>query len=196
EARVRAVDAPGCRAGVPVVDRRVELHARIAALPGRLRDLAEQPARVEGLDRRAVDARGERPFLARERLAHEVVRRADRVVGVLELDRLPGLAVEAHVVARLAERPGLLLFLRLAPYELAHVRMVGVEDHHLRGAARRPARLDRAGDGVGAAHEGDRTRGVAAAGELLLARADLRDVDARSGAAFEDDPFVLEPIED
>src|SRR6185503_13241985 len=167
------------RRRVPVVDRRVELHARVAALPRRLRDLAEERLRVHGLDRRPVRARGERPVLAGDGLLHELVGRADRVVGVLELDALPGLAVEAHVVAHLAERPGLLLFLGLAPDELAYVGVIRVEHDHLRRAPRRAARLDRAGDGVGAAHEGDRPGGVAAAGELLARRADPGHVDAR-----------------
>src|SRR5439155_11388247 len=35
-ARVARVDAARARAGVPIMDRRVELHARIAARPGRL----------------------------------------------------------------------------------------------------------------------------------------------------------------
>src|SRR5207247_1472064 len=147
----------------------------------------ERLARGDGL---------ERPVFVRERRAHEVVGRADRVVRVLELDRLPRLAVQTHVVALLAEGPGLLLFLRLAPDELAYVRVVGVENDHLRRAPRRAARLDRAGDGIGAAHERDRSGGQTATGQVLFARADRRDVDARAGAALEDDPLGLEPVED
>ena len=53
-ARVRRVDPRRVDARVPVVDRRVELHARIAAVPGGLGDLAHQVAGREGLDAAAV----------------------------------------------------------------------------------------------------------------------------------------------
>src|SRR5687768_5502767 len=48
-AGVAGVDAPGLGAGVPVVDRGVELKTRIGALPGRFRDLSPQVARLDGL---------------------------------------------------------------------------------------------------------------------------------------------------
>ena len=44
-----------------------------------------------------------------------------------------------------------------------------VEDDHLGGAAGLAAGLDRAGDGVGAAHEGDGAGGEAAGGDVLAA---------------------------
>jgi hypothetical protein len=46
-ARVAGVDAAGCRAGVPRVDRGVVLHARIGAAPCGVGDLVPQ---VAGLD--------------------------------------------------------------------------------------------------------------------------------------------------
>ena len=46
---VRGGNRAGVRAGVPVVDRRVVLHARVGALPRRLRDVSHQLARVVGL---------------------------------------------------------------------------------------------------------------------------------------------------
>jgi len=152
-AGVAAVDAAAHRPGVPIVDRGVELHAGVAAGPRGLGDLAEELAGLHGLDRVAGAHSLEVPVLVRQRRAHEVVGRANGVVRVLELDGLPRLAVEAHVVALLAKRPGLLLFLGLAPDELAEVGVIGVEDDHLRRAPRRATRLDRAGDGVRAAHE-------------------------------------------
>ncbi len=63
---------------------------------------------------------------------------------------------ERHVVAGLLEDTRLALLLGLAPDELLDVRMVGVEDDHLGRAPRLPAGLDRAGRGVGAAHEAHR----------------------------------------
>ena len=55
-ARVAGVDAVGVRAGVPLVDRGVELHARVAAHPRALGDAAHQLARLVGVHRRAVRA--------------------------------------------------------------------------------------------------------------------------------------------
>ena len=56
-----------------------------------------------------------------------------------------------------AQRFRLFLFLRLAPDEVADVRVVDVEHDHLGRAAGLAARLDRPGPGVGAAHEGHRS---------------------------------------
>ena len=76
------------------------------------------------------------------------------------------------------------------------VRVVDVEHDHLRRAARLAARLDRPGRRVGAAHERDRAGGVAALRQLLLRRAQPREVDARAGAAAEDDALAADPVED
>src|SRR5581483_11651253 len=46
------------------------------------------------------------------------------------------------------------------------------------------------------AHERDRPRRVAALRELLLRRAQARQVHARAGAAAEDHPFAADPVED
>src|SRR5439155_10835389 len=46
---VRGGNRAGVRAGVPVVDRRVVLHAWVGALPRRLCDVPHQIARVVGL---------------------------------------------------------------------------------------------------------------------------------------------------
>src|SRR6476620_7606576 len=74
--------------------------------------------------------------------------------------------------------------------------MVDVEHDHLRRAPRLAAGLDGARRRVGAAHEGDRAGRVAALRELLLRRAEPREVDARAGAAAEDDAFAPDPVED
>src|ERR1051326_5417006 len=74
--------------------------------------------------------------------------------------------------------------------------MVDVEHDHLRRAPRLAARLDRARGRVGAAHEGHRPRGVAALRELLLRRAELREVDPGARAAAEDDSLAPDPVED
>ena len=130
------------------------------------------------------------------RRLHEGVGDAHRVVRVLVLDRGPVRRVERHVVAGLLEDARLLLLLGLAPDELLDVRVVDVENDHLRRAPGLAARLDRAGRGVGAAHEGDRPGRVAALGELLLRGAQPGEVDAGAGAAAEDDPLAPDPVED
>src|SRR5207248_11672950 len=100
------------------------------------------------------------------------------------------------VVSGLLEDARLLLLARLAPDELLDVRMVDVEDDHLGSAARLAAGLDRAGGGVGAAHEGHGPGRVAARGELLLGGAKLGEVDAGARAAAEDDALAADPVQD
>src|SRR6185503_9742825 len=94
------------------------------------------------------------------------------------------------------ERAGLALLGGLAPDELLDVRVVGVEDDHLRGASRLAARLDRAGRRVGAAHEAHGSARGAAALEALDAGADVREVDTRAGATLEDGSLLPVPVED
>ena len=158
---------------------------------------AQQLARLAASRRREPSVRAVRFQSASASTAcHERVGDADRVVGVLVLDRRPVGRVERHVVAGRLEHARLLLLARLAPDELDDVGMVDVEDDHLRRAPRLAARLDRPGRRVGAAHERDRAGGVAALRELLLRRAQPREVDARAGAAAEDDPLAPDPVED
>src|SRR5205807_3622092 len=71
-----------------------------------------------------------------------------------------------------------------------------VEHDHLRRAPRLAARLDRSRGRVCAAHERDGAGGVAALRELLLGRAEVREVDAGAGAAAEDDALAADPVED
>src|SRR5204862_895505 len=104
--------------------------------------------------------------------------------------------VEAHVEAGIAQSRGLQLLVGLAPDEVEDVGVVDVEHDHLGRAPRLAAGLDRAGPRVGAAHERDRARGEAALRERLLRAADLREVDARAGAAAEDLALARVPVED
>src|SRR3989304_1284107 len=108
---------------------------------------------------------------------HELVAHADRVVRVLVLDRVAVPAVEVHVEPGVAQRARLVLLGRLAPDEVADVRMVRVEDHHLRGATRLAAGLDRTGAGVGPPHEGHRAARGPPAGPPPLPPAGPRQVD-------------------
>src|SRR3972149_4783631 len=195
-AGVGGVDAAAVGAGVPVVDGGVVLHAGVGALPGGLGDAAHELAgavRVGGLA--GGDVAGA-PLAVHLDGAHEVVGDAYGVVGVLVLDAYPGVAVQGDVVAGVAEGVGLALLLRLAVDELLDVGVVDVEDDHLGGAPGLAAGLDGAGDGVGAAHEGDGPGGEAAGGEPLLGGAKLREVDAGAGAALEDLPLRAVPLQD
>ena len=195
-ARVARVDAGRVRAGVPVVDGRVVLHARVAADVRRFGDLVHQVARLVGRHRRPVADRVRRPVLVVEHRAHEVVGDADAVVAVLEEHRGIRRARERAVVAGVDQRPGLLLFLDLAVDELGDVRVIGVEDDHLRRAARLAARLDDARKRVEALHERHRPGGRAAAREQFLRRADRRQVGARARAVLEQHALGLGEGED
>ena len=96
---------------------------------------------------------------------HEFVRGAHGMVRVLVGDGIVRASrdVEPARVARVDERPGLLLLLRFAADEIQDVGVVDVEDHHLGGAAGLAAGFDDACEGVVAPHERYRSRGRAAA---------------------------------
>ena len=91
-ARVRGVDRRGVRAGVPVVDRGVELHAGIAADPGGAGHLPIRSRALIGLHRPAGRHRAgvQSPSLSTARMNSSVD--AHRVVGVLEEHRIVGAA--------------------------------------------------------------------------------------------------------
>src|SRR5262249_22366889 len=97
--------------------------------------------------------------------------------------------VEAAVVARLDQRPGLLLLVRLRADEFHDVRVVGVEDRHLRCAAGLSARLDDPGERIVAAHERYWTARHAPACEWLARGAERGEVRAGAGAALEEARF-------
>ncbi len=106
------------------------------------------------------------------------------------------LSGEDAVVACGHQGPGLALFGDLALDEVGDVGMVDVEDDHLGGAAGLAAGLDDAGEGVEAAHEGERAGGGAAAAEGFHAAADLGEVGACAGAPLEEHALGLGERED
>ncbi len=195
-AGVRTVDTAGLRAGVPVVDGVVVLNARVGAGPGGLGHLPEQGLGVDLFDDLAGHPRAQAERAALLDGLHELVVHTDRVVRVLVLDRGDVLAAQVHVEARVTQGADLLLFLHLGLDEVLDVGVVDVEDDHLGRAAGGAARLDRSCRGVGTAHEGDGTRGVAAGGQQLLGGADAGEVQAGAGAALEDHALFLVPVED
>ena len=194
--RVRCVDATALRARVPVVDRRVVLHAGVRALPRRVGKFAHQSAGLYGLDRLAGRDRLEVIVRIVEDRLHELVVDPHRVVGVLVLDRVRVGAVEVHVEAGVAERTGLVLLERLAPDEVLDVGVTDVEHDHLGRAPGGPARLDRSGGRIGAAHEGDGTGSGSPRLQTLFGRTDAREVDAGAGAVLEDPALFRVPVED
>ena len=79
----------------------------------------------------------------------------------------------------------LLLFLHL-PVDIGlDIRMVGVDHHHLGGAAGGAAGLDRARGAVADLEEAHQAGGAAAAGKLFAFAAQPREVGAGAGAVFE-----------
>ncbi len=83
------------------------------------------------------------------------------------------------------QRGDLLLFLHLPVDEGLDIGMVGVDDDHLGGAARRAARLDGAGRAVADLEEAHQARRLAAARKPLAFAAQVREVGAGAGAVLE-----------
>ena len=131
--RVGGIDPARVRDHIPILDRAVELKAGVTADPRGVGDLPPHVARFVGVDGAAADDRLRLPFLVVDHRAHEVIGDTHGVVGVLELDGVIGAArhVEADVVARVDQRPRLLLLLRLGVDEVHDIGVVGVEDDHL-----------------------------------------------------------------
>ena len=161
--RIAGIDTVGFRARVPFVDGRIELHARIATHMRTFGDQTHQVASVVAVDHTIwIGHRPRLPLSVVQDGTHEVVGHANAVIGVLEENRGVGRSGKRPVVAGVDQCPGFLLFFRLVD-EFDDVRMVGIEDDHLRGAPRLAARLDHAGERVVALHERHRTGGGAAA---------------------------------
>src|SRR6201999_1564645 len=90
----------------------------------------------------------------------------------------------------------LLLLFGLAPDEVLDIRVVDVEDDHLRRPPRLAARLDRPRPGVGTAHEADRAGCEPALREGLDRAADVGEVYPRPRATAEDHSLFGVPVED
>ncbi len=196
-ARIAAVDPAGVRAGVPLVDRGVVLHARIAALPSVGGHLVHQ---VASLVRRAGDLGIGHPMRGPRAVGgtglHELVGDAHREVCVLEHHRAVGFAVEVGVVTGGDERAGLLLFLRLALDEFENVRVPDLQRLHLGRATRLAAALHHGRDLIVDPHEREGAGRLAAAGELFAFRAERREVGAGAGAELEEHGLAAREFHD
>src|SRR5579862_100331 len=152
-AGIGSVDPVGGFAGVPSVDGRVVLHARIAALPCGFGHAMEELAGAVFIGGRAiVDVLGP-PIAVFFGGLHELVGNPNGMIGVLEEDGGIGFAIDGLIVALLDEDVSLALLFDFGVDELGDVRMVDVEDDHLGGAPSLTAALDDAGEGVEALHE-------------------------------------------
>ena len=158
--------------------------------------MAPQIAGTHGLDDPTADDSGEVPVGVFDNGLHELVGDTNRVVGVLVLHAERIDTIEVHVEAGIAQHASLVLFFALAPDELFDIWVIDVEDDHLGGTTGLAAALDGAGRRIGATHEAHWATGGAATLQQFLARADLRQVDARTRAALEDGAFFAVPVED
>ncbi len=102
-ARVGCIDPSRRRAGVPVVDGGVELHAGIGRVPGRLGDTLPEGGGADGLRHLAGRALGQRPVAIAFDRPKEFVGDTHRVVGVLARDRCVGLRLPVGVEGRKLE---------------------------------------------------------------------------------------------
>ena len=166
-ARVRGILPAGAFAGVPFVDRGIELHAGIAANMCSFGDLAQQRARVFAFARFAVRYAARPPFAAFERRFHEFVAYAHAQIFVLIHDGAVRIAVVTAIVALLDQRPRLLLFLLFGVDEFLDVRMPILERVHLCGAPRFAAALHHVRDLVVNFQERERAAGFAAAAQFF-----------------------------
>ena len=98
--RVRRDDGPRDRAGMPVVDRRVELDAGIGRGPGGITDLLPQLLRLQRLVRLAVEPARQLPIRIGFHRAQKLVGDADGIVGILAGDREIGLRIPVQVERR------------------------------------------------------------------------------------------------
>ena len=186
-ARVRRIDRPRPLTRVPVVDRRLVLQARIAAVPRPFGDLAHQLAgRITRPFTLGIGHPVRRPVLIILDRLHEPVADANRQIRVLEHDRRVRLSVEVRfVLAAVDQRAGLLLFLGLAPNEFADIRMPVLDRLHLRRAARLAAGFHHGRNLIVHPHKGQRAGRCAAARQLLAAGANRGDVSSRPGTELE-----------
>ena len=173
--RVLARDGEiGLRLPVGVVG--VEFERRIA-LAGELDDALDDAVR-DFVPARGLDLALERRVLVD---IEAVVARAFAIDAGAE-DRLQ---MPLDDLGAGGERGDFLLFVDLPVDEGFDVGMIGVDDHHLRRAARRAARLDRARRAVADLEERHEPRRAAAAGKLFVLAAQGGEVRAGAGAIFE-----------
>ena len=182
--RIRGVDSTRVGARVPAIDRRVVLHARVAAAPGRMGHPLEHLAGlIDGAFFRLVGDPMRGPTLVLLDGPHELIADANRQVGVLEGDRVVGLL---RVVAFFDQQADLSFFLVLAFGKLHHVGVPVLDRLHLGGPTRLAAALDHRGNLVVHPHKRQRPGRAPAAGKLLAMRTQRGNVGPRAGTELEE----------
>src|SRR6185437_7061442 len=162
------------RIPIRVVGREVDV---LVALLGELDDALDEVVRHHRLARELDLALQSRVLVRRE----AVVARALAVDASLQ----HGLQVPLADLRASDERRHLLLLEHLPVDVFLDVGVIDVDDDHLGGAARRAARLDRAGGAVADLEEAHQARRLAAAGQTLAFAAQIGEVGAGAGAVLE-----------
>src|SRR3981081_2140514 len=96
---------------MPLVNRRIELHAGIAANMGSLRYFSEQRPSFLLFTRLPGRDTARPPFLIFNRRLHEIIARSNGKFFILIHERAIGIAIVAAIVSLLDQRPSLLFFL-------------------------------------------------------------------------------------
>ena len=90
-----------------------------------------------------------------------------------------------------------LLFLLHLPVDVfLDVRMIDIDDDHLRGAPRGAARLDGAGRAIADLQEAHQARRFSAARERLIFAAQTREITSRTGTIFEETRLARPEVHD
>ncbi|MNV19016.1 hypothetical protein D3C71_1098590 [compost metagenome] len=129
-----------------------------------------------------------------------------RVLGRVEAIAVIGLAIDAGLHDRLQvlgddlgaghESSNLLLLVHL-PVDIGFdIGMVGINNHHLGGAAGGAAGLDGAGCAIADLEEAHQAGGAAAAGKLFAFAAQIGEVGAGAGTIFEQARFTYPQVHD
>ena len=111
---------------MPVVDDVVVLDARVSTGPSCLRDLVEKLSCVNFFDDFTVCPGAKAKLATVFDGVHELCVYADRVVGVLVLNRVDVPSAKLHVVTGVAQYANLLFFKFLGLDELNDVRVINI----------------------------------------------------------------------
>ena len=161
-AGIGGVDSSGIRAGMPLIDGIVELHAWISAAPGGKGDLFPKVAGLERLGDMLGAPEGQIPVAILLDEVEELVGDAHGVVGILPRYGVIGFAIEIIIklelqtlgqellIARqrfeaLGHGGHFQLFANLPVYKLFDIGVIEVEADHLGRPTRGATRLDSAG---------------------------------------------------
>ena len=128
-------------AGVPFVDRGIELHPRVAADMCSFGDLAQQGMSIFALAWLAVANASCPPLATFERCFHELITHPHAQIFILVHDRAVRVAVVTAVVTLLDQRPRFFFFFLLRVDEFLNVGMPILECVHLGGTPRFAAAL-------------------------------------------------------